>query len=598
MPGLNARQTRMAAHALALAIVVLAALLRLDAFVGKYGTLDHPAWARITTHQIAPLASRLRPSGVRWSRERAPYVGGDPINYLAYAREMESFYQPHVREPVFLALTRLALWSLDGQDAAVSLASAAGSVLAVLATYLLGAALLSPGAGLLASLLLAIEYEAILWAPDGWRDDTFTATVLFAAWALLRLHQRPSVRRALLTGALCGVACLTRITALIFVMPAFVWLVAAAVPGQRREQVRCVAVALLISTVLVAPYLVSCAIATGDPLFSLNYHTIYYRHAEGMNISEPMSAAGYLRTKFASRPVATFDTGFIGLFVQPFATKWNGLDQWIPGLGIAARWTALVGLALLPFTRSGKLLLVILFTSTLPYAFTWNVGGGDQWRFTMHAYPFYMVAAAFAVVGAIGMLIDAAQRFAPISREVFARIGRRTAAVVMAALVGTVLYFGLPWLVVNEAIAAGESTSIETGPRDLAFYRAGWSVPHSDGIIVRLSTAQRSAIHIPLPARRQYDLVLRLDPVAPEAQQHVSVLFNRRLVGLLRLTWDPQRVGAYRLRLPADAVRAGSNELVIVPEPTMAAGAAGPRFAWLEPDEQIGVRLWYVRVLP
>ena len=134
MPGSSARRSRILARALVLAIVALAALLRLEAFVGKYGPLDHPAWARVATHRVAPLAAHVRPAETAWSRERAPYVGGDPINYLAFAREMQSFYQPHVREPGFLALTRAALWSLDWQDAGVSLASAAGSVLAVFAT--------------------------------------------------------------------------------------------------------------------------------------------------------------------------------------------------------------------------------------------------------------------------------------------------------------------------------------------------------------------------------------------------------------------------------------------------------------------------------
>ena len=591
------RHNRLAAHAGALAIVVLAALLRLDAFVGKYGPLEHPAWARVATHQVAPLVRYIRP-GVVWGRVPAPYVNGDPINYLAYAREMQSFYQPHVREPVFLALTRLALWSLHGQDAAVSLASAAGSILAVFATYLLGAALFSRAAGLLAALLLAMEFECIIWAPDGWRDDTFTATVVLATWALLRLYQRPGFRQALLTGALCALACLTRITAFTFVLPAFVWLIAAAVPGRRRVQLRYSAVALLIAAALVAPYLISCAIATGDPLFALNYHTVYYRYAEGLSISEPMSAAAYLRTKFALHPVGTFDTGFIGLFVQPFVTKWNGLDQWVTGLNALAKWTGLVGLALLPFTRTGALLLLIMVTSTLPYAFTWNVGAGSEWRFTMHVYPLYLVAAAGAIVGAAGLLTNIARRRGPIPHEIVAWTGRRVAAVAVVALVGSGLYFGLPWLIVKEAIAAGESTSIDTGPRDRIFYRSGWSPPHAEGITVRVSTEPRSAVHIPLPARRAYDLVLRLDPVAPETQQRVSVLFNGRLVGLLRLTFDAQRVGTYHVSLPADAVRAGSNELKIIPEQTVAAGAAGPRFAWLDPDERIGVRLWYVRVLP
>ena len=46
-----------------------------------------------------------------------------------------------------------------------------------------------------------------------------------------------------------------------------------------------------------------------------------------------------------------------------------------------------------------------------------------------------------------------------------------------------------------------------------------------------------------------------------------------------------------------DWVKAGSNEIVLVPETLVAAGSAGPRFAWLDPAQKVGVRFWYVRVL-
>ena len=186
-----ARTRAAAAHALALLITLYGGLLRLDALVGKYGVLEHPSWARIVTQDIAPFAAPLRPSSVDWEPVEQPFVGGDPINYLKFAREMKGFYQGHVREPVFLAITRAALWAIDGQDLAVGVASLTGSTLVVFATYLLASALLSRVAGLLAALMIAIEYEAITWAPDGWRDDTFSATVLFAAWALIRLRLRP-----------------------------------------------------------------------------------------------------------------------------------------------------------------------------------------------------------------------------------------------------------------------------------------------------------------------------------------------------------------------------------------------------------------------
>ena len=160
------------------------------------------------------------------------------------------------------------------------------------------------------------------------------------------------------------------------------------------------------------------------------------------------------------------------------------------------------------------------------------------------------------------------------------------------------MYLGLPWYVTREAIAHGESTSIETGERDRVFYRSGWSAPHFESITVRVSRGERAVVRLPLPEQRAYDIVLRIDPVAPTTPEEVDVLFNRHLVGRLQLSWNPERVGSYRLRLREDIVNAGSNELIVIPTSVMPAGSAGPRFAWLDPADRIGVRLWYVRVLP
>lgn len=589
------RRGAVAVHALAILITVFAGLLRLDAYVQKYGVLDRPGWARVLTQEIAPLAGSMRPASFSWKREARPYVGGDPINYIRFAREMTSFYQAHVREPVFLALTRAWLWALDGQDAAVSFASLTGSTLTVFAAYLLGSVVWSRSAGLFAALFTAVEYEMITWAPDGWRDDTFTATVLFAAWGLIRLRQQPSRANAVLAGALCGLSCLARLSALTFVLPALAWLALDGDAPPRRERLKSAATALAACAIVIAPYLVSCALVLGDPLFAVNYHTIYYRSAEHMPIDRPMTAAEYLRVKVAARPIATLDTALNGLFVEPFVTKWNGFGRWFEGLGPVLQWLSLAGAGALACIPRGRLLLVILVTSVAPFMLTWNIGGGGEWRFTMHAYPFYVVAASIALAGGVRLVrvpAPGAER-----RAAAARLARRAGAIVAAAALGAILYVGLPWFVVREAIAAGDSTSVETGRRDLVFYRSGWSAPHAEGVTVRVSRGERSTVHLPLAGRRDYDIVLRLDPADPSAQDRASVLLNGHLVGLLRLTWDPGRVGAYRVRVKAHMVRS-DNQLTIIPSTLVTAGAAGPRFAWLDAGGRIGVRLWYVRVLP
>jgi hypothetical protein len=167
--------------------------------------------------------------------------------------------------------------------------------------------------------------------------------------------------------------------------------------AERRARWRLALLAACILAVIVGPYLLSCAIATGDPLYAINYHTGYYRFGEGLPYEQPMSASAYLRSKLAQHPIAGIDTAVTGIFVQPFITKWHGFDAWVPRLAGLLFWCSLGGLAMLLFSRPGRLFLVILFTSMLPYALTWNVAGGGEWRFTMHAYPFFLVAACYAI---------------------------------------------------------------------------------------------------------------------------------------------------------------------------------------------------------
>ena len=122
--------------------------------------------------------------------------------------------------------------------------------------------------------------------------------------------------------------------------------------------------------------------------------------------------------------------------------------------------------------------------------------------------------------------------------------------------------------------------------------------PRPDRVIVRVSNAPRAEIDLPLQPTVPYDLVLRLDPVVPGLQQQISVLFNGQFVARPDLTVDPLRMGAYRFRVQPHQVRSGRNRLAIVPDLLVPASSAGDRFAWLPPHQRIGIRLWYVRILP
>ena len=330
----------------------------------------------------------------------------------------------------------------------------------------------------------------------------------------------------------------------------------------------------------------------------MNYHTGYYRHAEGLSTTAPMSAAEYVQMKIGRRPFAALDVVGIGLFVRPFETKWRLYDIWIRGLASVLSWTAAAGLALWLFSSVGRFMLFVLIAALIPYAFTWNVGGGGEWRFTMHVYSIYLVAAVHAVFSA-GTLLTAALRRRQLPwRELKRKLAWRAAALAAVVAAFGALYVGMPWLVKREAIASGEAVNVEAGARDRVFFRRGWSAPHADGAVtVRVSLTGRAAIHFPLPQKRAYEIALRVDPVAPDVQDRVTVLFNRQLVGRLRLSWTPDRVGTYRLSLPVEWVRAGDNEIELITETMVTAATAGPRFAWLDPAERLGLRLWYLRVL-
>lgn len=579
----------------ALLITAYAVVLRLDAYTTKHGPLTSPAWARILTTQGAAVGHALRPYEYAWAPVPTPYVGGDPANYLRFAREMRSFYQAHVREPLFLAITRGYLELLGDQDAGVSFASATGSVLAVLGTFMLATQLMPRWLALVPALLLAIDYEVVTWAVDGWRDDLFMATVVWTAWALLRVRSHPSGGNALLLGVLAAAACLTRITAVTFVLPALVWLVLDAPAPERPARVRSGAIALAALTVLVAPFLINCAIATGDPLFAINYHTVYYRHGEGESIEQSVGAADYVRSRFAQRPVRMIDIGLNGMFVHPLADKWSGFDPIVGRVRPFAVASAVMGLVLLLWNPNGRLLIVVLFSSLLPYAFTWHIGDGRAFRFTMHAYPIYLIAVMYLLV-VVSRVAAATARQKRMPRPQPRAIAL---AIVIALLVPTAAwaYRSLPWLVVREAVAQGEAVSIESDARHSVFWTSGWSDPYPDGVMVRISTAERPRIALPLPSQREYNLVLRVDPVAPTMNQRLNVLFNGQLIGRLTLVHDPARVGSYRVHLPAEYFRAGDNQLMLIPEPTVTAASAGPRFALLPPETPIGIRLWHVRIL-
>lgn len=273
----------------------------------------------------------------------------------------------------------------------------------------------------------------------------------------------------------------------------------------------------------------------------------------------------------------------------PFLNKWGGFAPWISWLGAFLSWAAVVGLILLVGSPPGRLLLVVLAGSLVPYAFTWKLAA--DWRFTEHAYPFFLIAACLAIGQAVSLA--APSRFLKL---IHPRPDRKRVAFwgsVLAAI-GVVLWLALrvlPFLVVRESLVANEDVTVAAGKRDGAFFVAGWSRLLTEGAVTaRVSKGARSVVRLPLPRAADYNLTMRLDPFphptadAADRLPAVRVLVNDHLVATFDLRWNPERVGAYEIHVPRNVTTSGVNRLVVVPE----AKPGGP-------DR---VRLWYVRIRP
>jgi hypothetical protein len=578
MPVPSPQWRTLIAPTLLICILLYAALLRLDALFKSYGPYDQPHWLAAMQTPVTAAAAAITPDWP-WRKDATPYAGGDPINYLKFAREMTNFYAAHVREPMFPAMTRIGLVLTGNADVGVSMTSIAFALLALVATYALGALVASPAVGLAAAAMLAIDQSAVIWAIGGWRDELFAFFAVSCAWAWTRFSREPTRANAVLAGVLSGGACLTRITTIALIAPAVIWIVATSNQPLRTDgefsarrrgaDIRAkVALAVGVMAILVAPFLINCAIATGDPFYAINNHTDFYLKREGAVDVQPISAVNYSLDKFESLPIAATDNAVRGVFVYPFANKWVGLDEWLPGLGTVLAYLAIAGLVGWLWSRDGRLLLCMFFVSLIPFSMTWTVLGGAEWRLTLFAYSFYLVAA-FWLVDRVARFVRAtviARDTAPWEYVTRRETVRALVAILVIVVVGGLWATAVPYAVAREALTHGEAATIMVGPRDHLFFVDGWSPLVVEGnVTVRYAAEREAMIRLLLPEARPYQMILRSSPVdrSSTPQQILRVSLNGNHLKDLALVWNPDRIGEHLISVPAHAVNPGVHRLAL-----------------------------------
>ncbi len=516
----------------AVLVVALGGALRFEALVTRYWEPQGaPSWALRTRDSFASL----HPRGFAFVAEAQPYAG-DPFSYLRFAREARGFYDAHVREPAFLAAARLGLHLSGGREIGLNFASALFGTVLVGASLLLGARVASPWVGVGAAARLAIERRAVRLSVEGWRDDTHAAFAILAAWALLGLLRGASRRQALLAGGLCAAACLTRLTSVVFLLPAWAF-IALWGQGGRQQRLRALGLCAGVTLVLLAPYLVNCAVAFGDPFYAVNYHASDFSRRAGLPHGGPTGVAAFLAS--LQGPYERLDTLWLGLTSVPFASKWTGFRNWSPWLGPGLAWTAVLGLSSWTLRTEGRFLLVLLGGLLLPYAMLWEIPGGGNWRYTLPVYPFYLIAAC-AACGRLTALT---------ARGCFLSLGREAFQIAGVAAAGLLLANLLQYARVEEGARRRRGARIEVGPRDGLILVDGWSWPQREGNI-RLRHTQRQAGLITLPLPGGTDLALRLRLYVRGPSGRVSIHLDGAPLASFAAPEGAQ-IGNYLLALPS-----------------------------------------------
>jgi len=541
---LQLRARRVAVLAAAL-VVAYAGALRFEALVTRYWEAQGaPGWALLARDAIEPL----RPRSIRWSEESAPY-SGDPFTYLRFARERRGLFDAHVREPLFV-LSAGALIRLTGdRDIGLNLTSLLYGTLLVAGACALGARLAGAVAGLATGLALAIHADLIGLAVEGWRDDAYAFLVVLSAWSLVGLQRRPGAQASVVAGLCMSAACLTRLSALALALPALAWSLLASGAAARLRW-RAAAWTLVVMATLVGPYMAACAVAFGDPLYPISYHTTFYRLRQGLDGASAMGVAEFLA--YGRAPVELAETTFLGLTSVPFENKWAGYGDWSPLLGPVLAGLAGAGTLAWAVRLEGRLLLVCLAGTLLPYATTWPIPGGAEWRFTAPAVPLYVVAGVMLAAAALRVAVGGTPGRAAHARALAYGLG--TAGVLALALLGVGNW--LRYERVAEDVRLGRSSIIEAGYRDLRLLRGGWSLPERRGnLLVRRATA--GEVRLPLLEGKPCSLEIQME--APQGEP--SVLLNGWPAPVRSVPATEGRMGSYEVLLPAERVRAGVNRL-------------------------------------
>jgi hypothetical protein len=134
------------------------------------------------------------------------------------------------------------------------------------------------------------------------------------------------------------------------------------------------------------------------------------------------------------------------------------------------------------------------------------------------------------------------------------------------------------------------------------FFGAGWSGrTGAPPVVARFAVVSDPVVYVPLPERRKYRFVVRVDPLPPEvaAPGVLRLSIGGRQIAEWPLVWTPERVGAYTTEVPAEVAGGGLTAVQLsVGEAPRPLGEAAGRYQGLGGSVPVAFRFWMIRVTP
>lgn len=322
-----------------------------------------------------------------------------------------NFYDASSREPLWPFVYKIVFSVFGESDMIIRIITIFFSILIVSLTFKVGKEFANDFVGLFAAFLVAINPFLIFNSIRGLKMEIFTCLLLLMFYYLF-IREMNLKKRLITVGILGGLACLLRLESLVivfFVLGYFIIKNIIRKPQDYKKITIWTACGILITLIMVGPFMYNCYKEKGDPFFPLTKHTVAWRNIEfkgqegfltveevraNLYTGKKVTGAEYVFKMHTPKQIAKYITkGYYDSFnkhIKLSGTRNPPYDKKIRFIF----WFGLLGILLLLFLRKFDI-IVMMSISIFPNVFTVYLGASS--RHVMHIYPFFAIITAWFI---------------------------------------------------------------------------------------------------------------------------------------------------------------------------------------------------------